>query len=89
MRPAATSSMSWRFSADVSVMMLSSNVTRTAPSSGSPSPSVRSVASSAWQIPAIAPSSACSWRRMLRISALLSADTSVAVRRYPVLSRSK
>ena len=49
--PAATSSMSWRFSAVVSVMMLSSNVTRTSPSSGSPTPSLRSAASSARQIP--------------------------------------
>ena len=81
--------MSWRFSSVVSVMMLSSNVTRTRPSSGSPTPSLRSAAMSARQMPAIAPSSARSCRRMLRISAELSADTSVAVFTYPTFSRSK
>ena len=71
--------MSWRFSAVVSVMMLSSNATRTSPSSGSSTPSPRSAAMSARQIPAMTPSSARSCRRMFLMSAELSADTSVAV----------
>lgn len=71
--------MSWRFSAVVSVMMLLSNVMRTNPSSGGPTPRLRSVVSSAQQMPAIAPSGACSCRRMMRMSAELSAGTSVAV----------
>ena len=75
--------MSCRLSLAVSEMMLSSNATRIPPSSGSSAPSVRSTASSARQMPAIAPSRACSWRRTLRMSAELSADTSVAVFTYP------
>ena len=62
--PAATSSMSCFFSAAVSEMMLSSNVTRTELSSGRFSRRYHSVASSARQMPAAAPSRACSWRHV-------------------------
>ena len=64
-------------------------VTRTSLSSGSSTPSERDAAITALQMPAIAPSSACSCRRMLRMSAELSAETSVAVFTYPAPSKSK
>lgn len=77
------------FSVAVSAMMLSSNVARISPSSGSSTPVLRSAASSAQQIPAIAPSNAHSCRRTFLISAELSAGTSVVVFTYPTFSRSK
>ena len=90
MSPVATSAMSCCFSAPVSVMMLSSKVTRASPSSGSSSvPSERLAATTVWHIPVIALSSACSCRRMLRMRAELSLDTSVAVFTYPAPSKSE
>ena len=55
-----------------------------------PSPNPRDTAMTALAMPVMAPSSAFSCLRMLRISAELSEDTSVAVRTYPrVSSKSK
>lgn len=87
MSPAATSAMSCCFSAPVSVMMLSSKVTRTSGSSSVPSE--RLAATTARHIPVNALSSSCSCRRMLRMRAELSLDTSVAVFTYPAPSKSK
>ena len=78
-----TSRMSWALSAAVSVMMLSSKDTATFPSSGSASPNVRAQCSTARLMPASDTSNACSCLATLRMSALLSLDTSVAVLTYP------
>ena len=82
-RVTPTSSMAKRFSAAVSVMMLSSKDTATFPSSGSASPNVRAQCSTARLMPASDTSNACSCLATLRMSALLSLDTSVAVLTYP------
>lgn len=79
MSPAATSAMSCFFSAAVSVMMLSSNVTFTGPSASSFAPSARWAASTEREMSASDLSNACSCLHMLRMRALLSLDTSVAV----------
>ena len=74
-RVTPTSSMAKRFSAAVSVMMLSSKDTATFPSSGSASPNVRAQCSTARLMPASDTSNACSCLATLRMSALLSLDS--------------
>ena len=79
MRPAATSAMSCAFSALVSVTIESSYWTVTPPSSGNDTPKPRAHHSRECEIVARDAVSAFSCLRMLRMSALLSEDTSVAV----------
>ena len=81
--------MSCFFSAVVSCTIESSKSTPTSPSSGRSSPNVLAQASSARLTPQIAPCMAFSFLRMLRMSAELSLETSVAVFTYPTLSKSK
>ncbi len=72
--------MSYRFSVVMPAMMLSSEVTRIPPSSGSWSTwAGQSIETQAQQMPAIAPSRACSYQHIFLIRAELSADTPVAV----------
>lgn len=86
--PADTSRMSRSFSASVSWTMLSSCTTPTHPSSGIVSPMARAQAITARLTSTSGACSAFSCLRTFRIRALLSLDTSVAVRTCPTLSRS-
>lgn len=78
-----TYAMSCAFSADTSWMIESPNMTRIVPSSGMLSPNPRDTHMTALEIAMMGSCKAFSCLRMLRISAELSEEASVAVRAYP------